>query len=101
MIKIKIKYIDQKFASLKVSGHANSDEYGKDLVCAAVSATLTGGFNALRNPKDFKIILEEGNALLEANKIISDHDEVVIETIVTGLKSIEENDPKFVKVIYE
>jgi len=101
MIKIRIKYIDQKFASLHVSGHANQDVYGKDIVCAAVSAVLVGGINALNNPKDFKIKLDEGDASLEANNIISDHDEVVVETIVTGLKSIEETEPKYVKIIIE
>ncbi|WRK55922.1 ribosomal-processing cysteine protease Prp [Coprobacillaceae bacterium CR2/5/TPMF4] len=32
---------------LKISGHANSDEYGKDLVCAGVSTASIGTLNML------------------------------------------------------
>ena len=40
MIKVNIKYVDNKFAYLKVSGHAKSADYGKDLICAGVSSIV-------------------------------------------------------------
>ena len=51
MIKIVIKrdVSSQKIISIEVKGHANSDDYGKDLVCAAVSTVITGGMNALQD----------------------------------------------------
>ena len=68
MINVKLTYEGENFTSLKVTGHANSAEYGHDLVCSAVSAVVTGGFNNLQDIKSFDIVLEEGNASLEACK---------------------------------
>ena len=47
MIKIQINKTNNKYSSLLVSGHSNYDEHGKDIVCAGVSAVVTGGLNAL------------------------------------------------------
>ena len=98
MIKVKIIYEGDLFKSLKVTGHANSAAYGHDLVCSAVSAVVTGGFNNLKDIESFNVTLEEGNASLEAIKEISQHDKVVIETIITGLKTIALEDPNFIKI---
>ena len=99
MIKIKIGHASNNQVNfLEVKGHANSAAYGKDLVCAAVSAVITGGFNALRNPKDYELKLDEGYALFKANRQLDAHDEVVIETIICGLTTIKENDPQFIEI---
>ena len=55
MIKIVLTYKDNKIDALEIKGHANSAEYGKDLVCAAVSAISVGGLNALAILKDKNI----------------------------------------------
>lgn len=46
MIKVNLIKTNDIVTGLQVTGHAKSAEYGKDLICAAVSAILTGGFNA-------------------------------------------------------
>lgn len=98
MILAKVEYRNNKFYCLEVKGHANYDEEGKDIVCSAVSGIITGGFNNLKEIKKFEYTLAEGNCYLKVKEPISDHDEVVIETIVSGLKTIEESNPKFIKV---
>ena len=98
MIKVRINYVGDKFHFLKVTGHANSADYGKDLVCAEVSAVVTGGFNALEDIKKFNYELDEGIAYLEAKETISTHDEVVIQTIISGLRTIAEANEKFIKI---
>ena len=99
MIKIVIKRDEstEKITSIEVKGHSGKDAYGKDLVCAAVSAIITGGMNALSD-KDYRFILEEGHALIEAQDIPSDYDAVVLKTIETQLKTIEEAEKDFVQV---
>ena len=42
MIKVVIKN-----DSITISGHANYDDYGKDIVCAAVSATVITTVNGI------------------------------------------------------
>ncbi len=99
MIKIVIKrdVSTQKIIEIEVKGHANSAEYGKDLVCAAVSAVITGGANALLD-KDYDFKMDEGHAYIKALDIPSDFDAVVLKTIETQLQTIEESDKKYVRI---
>ena len=99
MIKVKIGHASNNQVNfLEVTGHANSAPYGKDLICAAVSAVITGGFNNLVNLKNYEIKLDEGHALFESNAPLDAHDEAVIETIICGLNTIQESNPEFVEV---
>ena len=99
MIKIKIGHASNNQVNfLEVKGHAGSAPYGKDLVCAAVSALLTGGFNNLKNYKDYELKLDEGYVLFKANCPLDAHDETVIETIICGLTTVKENDPEFIDI---
>ena len=98
MIKVLIKYEGNKFDSLVVKGHANSGPYGHDLVCAGVSAVVTGCLNNLENPKNFSIILEEGDVKVTVKNDISEHDEIVIQTLVCGLKTIAESYSNFIQI---
>ena len=98
MINIKIIGKGKDFQSLTIKGHANSNGYGRDLICAGVSSVVTGGFNSIKDVDNFQIILNEGYALLKAKKAISEYDEAVINTIITSLKTIEESNPSFVKI---
>ena len=98
MIKVLIKREENKIVSLEVKGHAKSAEQGKDLVCAGVTSILAGGFNNLENPESFELKLEEGYACAKALKEVSSHDEIVLETIVTSLKTMEESWPQFINI---
>lgn len=99
MIKIVIKrdVSSDKITSIEVKGHSNKEAYGKDLVCAAISAIITGGFNALCD-KEYSFKLEEGDAYVIALDIPSDYDAVVLKTIETQLKTVEEAESKFVQI---
>ena len=47
MIKVQIKRNNKYITQIKIKGHAQFGEYGKDLVCAGVSAVATGICNTL------------------------------------------------------
>ena len=98
MIKVLIKREEGKFVSLEIKGHANSAPHGEDLVCAGVSSVLTGGLNNLQDVKNFDIKLDEGHSVVNAKNAISSHDEIVMETIIAGLKTIEESYPEFITI---
>ncbi len=90
MIKIQVTYHSHSFVNLISSGHAKFAEEGKDIVCAAVSAILQGGVQALKdNENSYSLTMKKG--YLELKRIasnMSEHDEIVIETILTQLESI-------------
>lgn len=98
MIKVLIKYEGNKFVSLVVKGHANSGPHGHDLVCAGVSAIVTGGLNNIEETNKFSFEMKEGFVEVKTNEEISEHDEIVIQTIVCGLKTIEESYGDFIKI---
>ena len=75
------------------------DKFGKDIVCSAVSCSSVGALNALENPKGFKIVIEDGYLELRNICDITKHDQIVIETLIIQLKSIEESYPKYIKVV--
>ena len=99
MIRIEITRENGHIVYLSAKGHALSDEEGKDLVCAAISAIITGGLNALDNPKSFGIILEKGYASISSLKDVNNHDYEVLDVIYTQLKTVEEDNKKYIKIV--
>jgi len=104
MITVTITKSNKIIESIEVKGHANSGTYGNDLVCAAISAIITGGANALSDETNrlaFDIILKEGYALIEHKKEMpyKEEDIVKLDTIVTMLKTVEESNRRFIKIV--
>lgn len=100
MIKVIIKKNKQQIEEIKITGHANSAEYGKDLVCAGVSTASVGIANALVK-KDFlkhgTIDIREGFVHIKVNQ--SERDiQVVLETFEVILETIEESYSKYIKI---
>ena len=98
MISVNVTFIGKDVKTLIVSGHANYDKYGKDIVCAGVSAVVTGGINALENQIDnIKIINEEnllGVEVVNSNEYI----QIVLNTILIQLETIEGSYKKYIKI---
>ena len=70
MIKVQIKRNNKYITQIKIKGHAQFGEYGKDLVCAGVSAVATGICNTLAKKgfleeKKCAIILKNGNIMID------------------------------------
>lgn len=98
MIKVEIVYSNKNLASLKVKGHANSNEYGKDLVCAAVSAVTIGALNALEDDSKFEIEVEPGDISLIVKEKPSEHDLTVLEIMILQLKTIEVSYSSYISI---
>lgn len=99
MVKVEIIYKGKGLQSFHVKGHANTAPHGQDLVCAAVSAIVIGGMNAIENiDEDFSYEMEEGDIKLECNGAISEHDETVLETMILQLKTIQASYPEAIAI---
>ena len=90
-------------------GHTGFAEAGEDIVCAAVSAltqaTLNGLLNVLKAPAAFE--LDEEGAYL-AVSLVEDFPQdkaegaqLLLETLLAGLRSVEAAYPRFVRVIFK
>ena len=97
MIRITFTEKDSLLTGFECKGHANSDVFGKDLICAGVSSIITGGFNALRDEDISECYLEDGYAKV-ALKNVDCYSKVVLDTRITQLSTIVEEFPKNIKI---
>ncbi len=101
MIKVKVTFQKDDIKAIHISGHAQSGEYGRDLVCAGVSAVVIGGLNALERHDDFNIEVADGLVSVKAKTLLQTHDQIVLETILTSLQTIQQNYRKYIKISQE
>ncbi|HIS38143.1 MAG TPA: ribosomal-processing cysteine protease Prp [Candidatus Onthousia faecavium] len=47
MIKVKVQKVEGYYKSISILGHAMYDDYGKDIVCSAVSSITTTTINGI------------------------------------------------------
>lgn len=100
MIKVKINYKDNFINGFKVTGHANYDDYGKDIVCASVSSIVITSINmALRlDESSVKAINKSGLIevkILKQNEIINK----VFVNMIEMLKELENDYSKNIKIL--
>ena len=93
MIKILIKE-----NIIEISGHANFDNYGKDIVCASVSSIVYTTINGILNiNKDAIEVIDNKNITI---KIIS-NDSItnkLIDNMISLLNELEKQYPNNIKI---
>ncbi len=99
MISVNVSFIENKVSSILITGHANQNDYGKDIVCAGVSTIVYGSINALdiHQKSNFKFDLKDGYTLIE---ILSNNDQIqlMLDMMLIQLKTLEEAYPKFIQI---
>lgn len=95
MIQVKIKKDKGQIKEITITGHANYDEYGKDIVCSSVSSiviTTVNGISEL-NPNYLEIMEEKNKMIIQ----IKEEDEIgmkLIQNMISLLKELSESYPK-------
>ncbi len=103
MIQVVIKKdFNHNIHFIEVEGHAHSDVYGRDLVCAGVSTACIGIANQLANMgflnENGTIEIKEGYFKVDVK--MSSHDiQVVLETFETIMRTIETSYQKYIKIV--
>ncbi len=100
MIKVKINYKDDFIKSFKVTGHANYDDYGKDIVCAAVSSIVITSINMVLKlyENSVKVIDKSGRIevdVLKQSEVINK----VFVNMVDMLKELENDYNENIKIL--
>ncbi|KRN13486.1 hypothetical protein IV37_GL000209 [Fructilactobacillus fructivorans] len=105
MIKAKFDLNHNLITGFKVTGHADSGEYGHDIVCAAVSALAISSVNGLITVCDVDPFVkqDEKNGGYLQVKIPDEHwDDVKAQTLLksfmNGLKDISKQYSNYVEV---
>lgn len=92
MIKIKVQN-----NNISILGHANYDDYGKDIVCASVSSIVMCSVEAIANFDIDAINVEQTNEglIIDINK----KDTITITLIENMIKCLKELEMKYSKNI--
>ena len=99
MIRIEIVENASGIQKILVQGHAGQGPYGHDLCCAAVSAILFGGYNALQDDeKAYHYDIKEGYALLEVVGEVEEKEQIVLRTIEIQLESVRRSYPQNIEI---
>jgi len=103
MITAIFNYNKNRVISYEMTEHADSDELGKDLVCAGVSAVVFGLTNAIISLDESEpaITMEDGGYLLVENIPDSEAAQTLIDGMIISLRTIEQSEDnlKFLTVI--
>ena len=98
MIKIKLEKKDNNIDKIIITGHAMYADFGKDIVCAAVSSTVITSINACLSIDENCLDYEEKDGLkIELKK----NDNVtlkIIESMISNLKQLEEAYPENIQI---
>lgn len=99
MIQVKVEKNGTKFKKVKVLGHAMYDDYGKDIVCSAVSSIVTTTINGILslNKESLSYIVNTDGmdiSILDENKTT----QVLIRNMINLLKELEVNYPDNIQV---
>ena len=94
MIKVEVTKKD-----IEITGHAMYDDYGKDIVCAAVSSIIQTSVESIASINEAAVDVKNKNDKLTI--IINSHDEVtnkLINTMINLLKEVEKKYPQNIKI---
>lgn len=99
MINVKIEKENAKYKKITVHGHAMYDDYGKDIVCAAVSSittTTVNGILALNKNSLSYMVSKKGLSIDIKNT--DETTQILIGNMVSLLKELEVNYPENIEV---
>ena len=99
MIKVKLTKNNNYYKGIIITGHANYDDFGKDIVCASVSSIIYTTVNGLLNINEKSIEFLDNDEYMEIKVLLSnDITNSLILNMMTMLKEIEKRYPKNIKV---
>ncbi len=96
MVKCSFLYDKKGPVGFSAEGHALTAPYGKDLVCAGVSAVLLGGINAFDEEGGLSYKVEEGKIEVLFKEEPSIYDRHVMMTLEAQIKSLAVSYPEAV-----
>ena len=100
MIKVSVESKNSHISKISILGHADYEEYGKDIVCSSVSSIVTTTINGIYEiDKSYLEVeaKEEGNmiiTILKEDKIC----DKLINNMLSLLSELEESYPENIKV---
>ena len=93
MLNITVFVKDRDYIGVRSEGHAEYDDPGKDIVCAAVSTLMINTLNSIESftEDDFEGGEDDGFLEFMLEGRISDESKLLMKSLVLGLTSVQES----------
>ncbi len=101
MLNIVISKENEVINTIKMNGHTEYDEYGKDIVCASASSMLITSVNAILEFDKHAIEFNEKNNFLLENIKKDDITNKLLNNLIKELKELQTQYPKNIKIVEE
>ncbi len=105
MVQISIIRHNNEYSQIKAFGHAEYDDYGKDIVCAAVSVLIINAANSLEKFTNDLIMAEtheDGTTEILLKEHPSKETVLLIDSLILGLEGIRNQyGKKYLSVDYK
>lgn len=99
MIKVEVVKEKDLYKRVSIIGHAMYADYGKDIVCSAVSSIVTTTINGCIALDKDSLSYEVNEEGVYISNIVGDNANTLINNMVSLLKELEEKYPTNIKVM--
>ncbi len=100
MIKVSVTKKNQQIQEVSIRGHAMYDDFGKDIVCAAVSSCVITTVNGiLEIDKDWILAKQDSKGVLIQVQNSSDVCQSLLANMISLLEELHDQYPKNLKII--
>ena len=98
MIKVNIKNKNGKVYEIVVKGHAGYDDFGKDIVCAAVSTMAITTINNIISLDDSILYVEDAGLLKISVKEETEINQKLLSNLIMMLEDLKSQYPKNIEI---
>lgn len=100
MIKVNVLKVNGKINKIVITGHANYDDYGKDIVCSAVSTCMITTVNGISLVNDSYLNVKEDRDKITIDILIDDTTcNKLIQNMLDIFTELENQYPKNIKIM--
>ncbi len=100
MIKVKVVSEKGKLKQISILGHAMYDQYGKDIVCAAVSSTVITTVNGIMKLNPSAILFDQKDDGLVIQVVKEDKtSDCLLKNMLSLLEELETQYTENIKII--
>ena len=100
MIKVSVEKKKDGIVAFSCKGHAGYAEEGQDIICSAVSALTINAVNSVEKLAGLRYESKDcsGNLTFRLLDAPSPESNLLLQSMIIGLQSIEADCPKYLKV---
>lgn len=104
MIKVTFYYKNGELVGFQSKGHAGYDDFGKDIICAAVSTLVNTTANAIKCLTEDAFSYEENEKRAVIELIVreekpSDAVSVLLKAFRLGIENVQKGNSRYLRVI--